>query len=137
MVVTNYLWIKRHGTLIPTFVSVLNWLKNSISLKNWKNFFLIFRHSFGAKFQNWLPEIIKPFVTSPKYALKLAITLIWNYLPEIITPSVIIKPLNKLQRIIDWFATIKKPVKLAKQGIAEVGLAEFKSAIISSKDEYN
>ena len=26
------------------------------------------------------------------------------------------------------------PVKLAKQGIAEVGLAEFKSAIISSKD---
>ena len=28
------------------------------------------------------------------------------------------------------------PVKLAKQGIAEVGLTEFKSAIISSKDEY-
>ena len=32
------------------------------------------------------------------------------------------------------FATIEKLVKLAKQGIAEVGLAEFKSAIISSKD---
>ena len=34
------------------------------------------------------------------------------------------------------FATIEKLVKLAKQGIAEVGLAEFKSAIIFSKDEY-
>ena len=34
------------------------------------------------------------------------------------------------------FTTIEKLVKLAKQGIAEVGLAEFKSAIISSKDEY-
>ena len=34
------------------------------------------------------------------------------------------------------FATIEKLVKLAKQGIAEVGLAEFKSAIISSKNEY-
>ena len=32
------------------------------------------------------------------------------------------------------FATIEKLVKLARQGIAEVGLAEFKSAIISSKD---
>ena len=36
----------------------------------------------------------------------------------------------------EHFATIEKLVKLAKQGIAEVGLAEFKSAIISSKDEY-
>ena len=34
----------------------------------------------------------------------------------------------------EHFATIEKLVKLAKQGIAEVGLAEFKSAIISSKD---
>ena len=32
------------------------------------------------------------------------------------------------------FATIEKLVKLAKQGIAEIGFAEFKSAIISSKD---
>ena len=32
------------------------------------------------------------------------------------------------------FVTIEKLVKLAKQGIAEVGFAEFKSAIISSKD---
>ena len=28
-----------------------------------KNFFLIFRHFFGAKFQNGLPEIIKPSVS--------------------------------------------------------------------------
>ena len=28
-------------------------------------------------------------------------------------------------------------MRFAKQGIAEVGLTEFKSAIISSKDEYN
>ena len=33
------------------------------------------------------------------------------------------------------FATIEKPVKLAKKEIAEVGFAEFKSAIISSKDK--
>ena len=31
-------------------------------------------------------------------------------------------------------STIEKLVKLAKQGIAEVGLTEFKSAIISSKN---
>ena len=36
---------------------------------------------------------------------------------------------------ISWtLVTIEKLVKLAKQGIAKVGLAEFKSAIISSKD---
>ena len=33
------------------------------------------------------------------------------------------------------FATIENLVKLAKKEIAEVGFAEFKSAIISSKDE--
>lgn len=34
------------------------------------------------------------------------------------------------------FATIEKLVKLAKQGIAEIGFAEFKSAIISSHPDY-
>ena len=33
------------------------------------------------------------------------------------------------------FATIENLVKLAKKEIAEVGFAEFKSAIISSKDK--
>lgn len=33
------------------------------------------------------------------------------------------------------FSTIEKLIKLAKKEIAEVGIAEFKSAIISSKDE--
>lgn len=33
------------------------------------------------------------------------------------------------------FATIEKLIKLAKKEIAEVGLSEFKSAIISSKNE--
>ena len=33
------------------------------------------------------------------------------------------------------FATIENPVKLAKKEIVEVGFAEFKSAIISSKDK--
>lgn len=33
------------------------------------------------------------------------------------------------------FATIEKLIKFAKKEIAEVGLSEFKSAIISSKDE--
>lgn len=34
------------------------------------------------------------------------------------------------------FDTIEKLVKLAKQGIAEIGFAEFKSAIISSYPQY-
>lgn len=34
------------------------------------------------------------------------------------------------------FATIEKLIKLAKQGIAEIGFAEFKSAIISSHPDY-
>ena len=33
------------------------------------------------------------------------------------------------------FATIEKLIKLAKKEIAEIGLSEFKSAIISSKDK--
>ena len=53
-----------------------------------KNFSQFIGTFFGTKFQNGLPKIIKPFVTGPKHALKLAITRIWNYLPEIITPSV-------------------------------------------------
>lgn len=76
MVLTHYIAIRKIGTSIPTFVSVLNQLKFSCHRNFEKNFFLIFRHSFGAKFQNGLPEIIKPFVTSPKYALKLVITRI-------------------------------------------------------------
>ena len=34
------------------------------------------------------------------------------------------------------FDSIEKLVKLAKQGIAEIGFAEFKSAIISSYPDY-
>lgn len=43
---------------------------------------------------------------------------------------------NKKVKVIfrEPFATIEKLVKLAKQGIAEVGLAKFKSAIISSQN---
>ena len=69
--------------------SIKKWNINFANYKNFeKIFFLILQHSFGAKFQNGLPKIIKPFVTSLKYALKLVITRIWNYLPKIITPSV-------------------------------------------------
>ena len=44
-------------------------------------------------------------------------------------------PLQILRQSAGLFATIEKLIKLAKKEIAEVGIAEFKSAIISSKDE--
>ena len=62
-----------NSDLCVCFESIKNFHATGI-LKNF--FFLIFRHYFGAKFQNGPPEIIKPFVTSLKYALKLVITRI-------------------------------------------------------------